>query len=120
MTLALLAIPAQANAQTATTPGEKWERRAYPSYGDWKNILVRARVTDDRTGGTIEVAGVKWETAFQVEGFDRRWDFGQRKTGGYRYSFVIEPDGIGRYYDFRDGDHADRATDIMECRQVRS
>ena len=36
-------------------------------------------------------------------GLDLRWDWGSYYRDGssrYRYSFVIEPDGIGLYYDF--------------------
>ena len=109
-------MPARANAQQAVGPAEAWECRAY-SAQDWKHIIVKANASDDHKSGTIEVAGVKWETAFHVEGFNRRWDFGERKTGGHRYAFVITPDGRGRYYDFGEGDHADRAADVMECRQ---
>ena len=43
------------------------------------------------------------EAYFQREGLDLRWDWGSYYRDGknkYRYSFVIEPDGTGLYYDF--------------------
>lgn len=40
---------------------------------------------------------------FSRQGLDLRWDWGEYYRDGssrYRYSFVIEPDGTGLYYDF--------------------
>ncbi len=36
---------------------------------------------------------------FSRDGLDLRWDWGL-KRGEYLYSFVIQPDGTGLYYDF--------------------
>ena len=43
------------------------------------------------------------EAYFSRQGLDLRWDWGSYYRDGsirYRYSFVIEPDGTGLYYDF--------------------
>lgn len=43
------------------------------------------------------------EASFVREGLNLRWDWGSYlRDGGYyfRYSFIIEPDGTGLYYDF--------------------
>ena len=43
------------------------------------------------------------EAYFSRQGLDLRWDWGSYNRDGsdrYRYSFVIEPDGTGLYYDF--------------------
>ena len=43
------------------------------------------------------------EAYFSRQGLDLRWDWGDYYRDGstrYRYSFVIEPDGTGLYYDF--------------------
>lgn len=43
------------------------------------------------------------EAYFSRDGLDLRWDWGSLKRDGsikYRYTFVIEPDGTGLYYDF--------------------
>ena len=47
--------------------------------------------------GEIEVSGSTKSTTFQIQGINRRWDFG--KNG--RYAFVIYPNKTGLYYDFR-------------------
>ena len=43
------------------------------------------------------------EAYFSRDGLNLRWDWGSYKRIGsekYRYTFVIEPDGTGLYYDF--------------------
>ena len=43
------------------------------------------------------------EACFSRQGLDLRWDWGSYYRDGdsrYRYTFVIEPDGTGLYYDF--------------------
>ena len=46
--------------------------------------------------GEVLVAGVNYDADFVLEGFDRRWYFGEDRE----YSFVISPEGAGGYYDF--------------------
>ena len=41
------------------------------------------------------------EAYFHRQGLDLRWDWGSSGYGtSYKYTFVIEPDGTGLYYDF--------------------
>lgn len=41
------------------------------------------------------------EAHFSRDGLNLRWDWGSDSYGtSYKYSFVIEPDGTGLYYDF--------------------
>ncbi len=40
-------------------------------------------------------------TKYRGEGIDRRWDW---MSNGDNFAFVIDPNGIGRYYDFRFAD----------------
>lgn len=96
-------------------PVEKWECRDYAA-DNWKTILVKATVDSGRASGTIEVAGVTWYASFQVEGFDRRWDFGP-KDYPTRYGFAIEPDGDGFYFDFKGSTGKISASSVMKCRQ---
>ena len=103
----------------AAAPVETWECRDYMESG-WNNIIVVATIDEDRTTGSIEVAGTTQETIYHVEGFNRRWDFGREKGGGYSYSFLIKPDGTGLYYDFTRADTAVKASMVMECRQRKS
>jgi len=46
--------------------------------------------------GEVSVAGVNYDAAFEMEGLNRRWVFGEDRE----YSFVITPEGGGTYYDF--------------------
>ena len=108
----LLFVTAPAMAQSSV---ERWECRDYLG-SSWNDILVRATVDSGRASGTIEVAGVTWYTAFEVEGFNRRWNFGP-KDHSTRYAFVIAPDGISRYYDFASESHKTKADAVMECRK---
>jgi hypothetical protein len=65
---------------------------------DWEdNILLVATVNEDRTSGTIQVAGITHNARYWVEGIDRRWNWGDGKD--WKYSFIIKPDGSAAYYD---------------------
>ena len=74
---------------------------------DWvdfekKTVLIRlTRVTrhsEDLGFGEVSVAGVSYMALFRVTGLDRRWDFGSDELPNY--SFIIQPNGDGAYYDF--------------------
>ena len=92
--------------ESSGTTIEKW--RCFGQFDfDKKTALVKlTRVTKDgeKSGsGEVSVAGVTHKALFQVEGLNRRWDFGQEpRTGSYSYSFLIFPGGGGAYYDFSD------------------
>lgn len=75
--------------------GEEW--RCTELYGS--EVLVIAVAHADKQTGQIHVAGVEHQTAFSVEGFDRRWNFGLYK-GEYNFSFIIQPSGRAYYLDF--------------------
>ena len=104
---------ASAVAQAKAKPVEKWECKDYVEPG---KVLVTATVDSGRTSGTIAVAGVTYTTAFGVTGFDRRWDFGPKEHPA-QYAFIIKPDGAGLYYDFSTGEHQERASMVLKCRQ---
>ena len=67
---------------------------------DGYEIIVVATINEDGETGTIKVAGVIHQTAYRVEGFDRRWSFGSQDDGNFDYVFILQPDGTGIYYDF--------------------
>lgn len=96
-------------------PVEKWECKDRFDDDGWKKILAKATVDSDRVHGTIEVSGTTHEAKYQVEGFNRRWDFGP-KGDGYRYAFTIEPNGDGAYYDFTTESRT-KPSILMKCRQ---
>ena len=87
------------------TTTEKW--RCFDKWDfDKKTALVKlTRVTKDgeKSGfGEVSVAGVTHKALFEVQGLNRRWNFGEETRAGllYSYAFVITPDGGGAYYDF--------------------
>ncbi|HTF97025.1 MAG TPA: hypothetical protein VL995_12885 [Cellvibrio sp.] len=94
---------------------ETWECQE-TSYGQWTNILVQAQVIKGRTEGKIYVAGVSHSTAFEVKGFNRRWDFGLTDDGTYKFAFVVKPNGTASYYDFTLESQSGPSM-ILHCRQ---
>ena len=67
--------------------------------------------------GTVSVAGTKYDSVFQVDGFDRRWDFGRDSKSDERwpYSFVIKPDGDGSYYNFTTEATGVKPSQVFKC-----
>ncbi len=98
-----ICIPVQAQESSGTTT-EKW--RCFGTYDfDKKTAVVkltRVARNGEKSGlGEVSVAGITHKASFKIEGFDRRWDFGDESIGDpYLYSFVIDPSGRGTYYDF--------------------
>lgn len=93
---------------------ERWECAVMDEYGiaSFDQIDVVARIHEGRTSGEISVAGVNYDTYFNVYGFDRRWDFG-------RFTFTIATDRIGRYFDHdvTDENGQTPARQRFRCRQ---
>jgi hypothetical protein len=110
MTVALLAASAAAQA----SPVETWECRDMFGNGP---VLATATVESGRAKGKIAVAGVTQTSAFHVDGFDRRWDFGPLPDGAFKYSFIIKPNGDAMYFDFGMGKTA-KPSNFMKCSQV--
>ena len=80
---------------------ENWHCYGRRDFGE-KTVLVkltRILKAGSNTGiGTVSVAGVTYFALFKLAGFKRQWDFGKGERPNY--SFVIQPDGTGGYYDF--------------------
>lgn len=114
--VALLTTSAMAHA----SPVEKWEcRDASDLSGGWDSILVTATVEAGRKKGKLSVAGVTYEAAYQVAGFDRRWDFGSLPDHSYQYAFIIKPNGDAVYVDFGNDGKA-KPSNFMSCHQTGS
>ena len=97
-------------AHSATV--EVWEcRDRYSPSG----ILAEAKVNQDRATGTISVAGVVHKARYEVKGFNRRWDFGERNDA-FSYAFVVEPDGSASYFDFGTAKSV-KPSMFMQCKQ---
>jgi hypothetical protein len=58
-------------------------------------------------------------THYQRAGLNHRWDWG---SNGGNYSFIIEPDGTGLYYDFSTASNGkkEKADSIYKCYQGSS
>ncbi|MDX5437370.1 MAG: hypothetical protein LPK03_09265 [Pontibacter sp.] len=94
---------------------ERWECKE--KFGTSTGVLVVAEVLEGRAEGRVHVAGVIYWAAFEVKGFDRRWDFVLRDDGNFSYAFIMEPNGDAKYYDFTRGDSV-KPSNFMQCRQV--
>ena len=55
-------------------------------------ILTRWR---NKPGAHVWASGNTWTADYGTEGINRRWDFDDG-----RYAFILQPDGVARYYDF--------------------
>jgi len=104
-----------ASAMAHASPIEAWE--CMDVIGSWESILVTATVEAGRKKGNISVAGVTHAAAFEVAGFDRRWDFGLLPNRSYRYAFIIRPNGDAAYFDFGKDAKA-KPSNFMTCRQI--
>ena len=51
--------------------------------------------------GEVSVGDTTHPAHFRIDGLNWRWNFGCLEDGAYPYSFLIEPDGSGLYYNFR-------------------
>ena len=80
-------------------------------------VLVVATINKDERTGKIKVAGKSFETQYELEGLDHRWDWGSNEEDdGYNYAFVIQPDGDGAYFNFGYEDLT-TADQVFTCRQ---
>ena len=104
-----------ASVTTHASPVEVWQ--CTDVFSPDGSILVTASVESGRKRGNISVAGVTHASAFEVAGFDRRWDFGLLQDGSYRYAFIIKPNSDAAYYDFG-GKKTGKPNNVMKCRQV--
>lgn len=89
------------------------------TYYSATNVVVRAMVFDGRKFGDIDVAGGSQMAEFEIEGFNRRWNFGPvNKNGIYRYTFIVRPDGNGIYYDFKSTGADASPSQFFGCKQT--
>lgn len=87
---------------------ERWyavDKYNYSSFNFVEEIRFQVGYFKNNSIGFILYEnGTIGETAyFSRDGLNLRWDWGNHYRDGssrYRYSFVIEPDGTGFYYDF--------------------
>ncbi|MBO4640157.1 MAG: hypothetical protein J5710_10420 [Treponema sp.] len=93
-------------SETAFGGVERWyavDKYNYDSFVDEVRFQV-GYFKENNIGFVLYGNGTEGEEAyFSRQGLDLRWDWGSYSRDGsdrFRYSFVIEPDGTGLYYDF--------------------
>lgn len=129
--LALACLALSAVAQETTTPNgvSKPPGLVLPAKPDetWscadrfdspRKELVRLTAYREFAFGVVVVSGISQFAQYQVQGFNRRWDFGALKeSGSLPFAFLIEPNGDGAYYDFSGAAEA-KADQLYKCKQV--
>ena len=96
--VATFSVQAQEGKDTAT---EIWRCFDTTDYNKTTVLVRLTRVTRynvDLGIGEVSVAGVTYTAFFRVAGLNRRWNFDSGEVGNY--SFIIQPNGDGAYYDF--------------------
>lgn len=89
----------------------------YISWGALSSVLLEVGYYESeygKVGFVLYDGGYEGKTTrYSREGIDYRWDWGL----GYRYAFVIKPDGTGLYYDFNFADENGqaKARDLFKC-----
>jgi hypothetical protein len=96
---------------------EEWECHDVADI-NWIKSLVVASISENSKAGSIEVSGVSKISLFRVQGFNRRWDFGNESES---YAFIIEPGGQAKYYDFSktDEDGLASPSQYYRCRETK-
>lgn len=83
---------------------ERWyavDKYNYDSLVDEVRFQVGYFIDDNSFGFILYGKGTTGEEAyFSRDGLNLRWDWGHDGIKGYMYSFIIEPNGTGLYYDF--------------------
>lgn len=62
-------------------------------------VIVVAKASRDGKTGVLEIGSIVHVADYAVEGFNRIWRFGKDDLG-YRYAFIIGPNGDAVYADF--------------------
>lgn len=99
---------------------EAWECKEI--VGTWDNILIEAKVVKKPGTGVITAAGKDNLSKYSIKGFTRRWDFGGTNSKGvFNYSFLLELNGDGSYYDFSSAKEGAYVSPLMtyQCRAVK-
>ena len=124
----MLGIPSIANAQESVPSAdedepvviEKWECR------EWLEDRARVLVTlwwsvgmsPGETGyGWVTFSAASFPAISNLDGLSMRWNWGPDEDGTWDYSFVIEPDGTGKYVDFSGASRGEKvsADSIYTC-----
>ena len=116
-TVFFLTVTAAAQDEEEYTVLETWRCYESADYSIRKILVKLTKRKYNENGfivGTVQVAGVDYRSTFAVNGFDRRWTFGDDGD----YSFIIKPNGDGLYYDFSsvEAGETTKANQIFICK----
>lgn len=78
---------------------EAWECRDSKSW-DWTTIVATVNGATRSRSAAVSIYGRTFNTAYEIEGFMRRWDWGYTDGRGFRYSFILNADDSASVYDF--------------------
>ncbi len=92
----------------------------YTSSGN-KALLEIGYFTETPSLGFILYDGTNEGTEKGVwhhrEGLDHRWDWDADENRDYQYSFIITPDGTGKYYHFLEGETTTKPSSLYRTRK---
>ena len=94
---------------------EIWKCSDFGFYGALVS-LTRQKIDGEDSGvATVSAAGNTQLAVFRIDGINLRWNFGgQNEKGFYKYSFIIEPNGDGFYFDIAFADEDGIATSSQQ------
>ena len=104
------------------------EKRLGRTFSERPPVLVklgRKRTSDEESrdllSGFVRFAENVTFGKFQITGLDRRWDWDIQSDASYEYSFVIEPNGDGSYYDFSRVESGESAqpSQLYQCKLAK-
>ena len=98
-------------------------RETWQCFDTFDRNQTRVLVTLTRLGGAsdgfgeVSVGDTIHPAIFRIDGLDWRWNFGCNESDGrFDYSFIIEPDGTGLYYNFSAStDGTAKPSDLFDC-----
>ncbi len=113
-----LQILGQTEAPTAPESPLENRGEAWRCFKSWEPDTTLVALTRQGDRGEVAVSGLTRSARFRVSGLELRWDYGLDDDGNYEYAFVVQPDGIGLYYDFsRSADGTASPRQTFDCEQ---
>jgi len=121
--LALPLIGTHSAAALDLPEAKKWECRNLVGNDGRVLITLWHPVATQLEGSgyiRLEDAGASFPTAFRLDGLSLRWNWDLGKDDAWEHSFVIEPEGIGKTYDFSGAEVGEKvsAKNVYRCKQV--
>ena len=118
--IALLVLVFAASIAPAKAQGiEGWKCGGPFSCSEYRDDCPITLTSNIEIGaGTVRLDGLPEQTtSFYIDGIDRRWDW-CLKDGLYSCSFIVSPDGQGRYLKFLGGESSAKPRNIYFCKKL--